>query len=169
MSKHEESSERAGETCGASASAGSTAPVVSATRRTQSEQPEVKSMENTDKSAADVLSAAADIVERGWCQGTYHKRASYCFCAKGALMVAAGYRRIQTRNDDLVSDRVNNVQRPGEHIYLTAKRELVKVVPCLDDDHTCPIAEWNDATGRTQADVVATLREAAALAKAEGR
>lgn len=92
------------------------------------------------KSTAEVLSEAADICERGWCQGKFVKDG--CVCASEAIRIAG--------DSELALD---TEAWPFFNRHIGA-------------DY---VSEWNDAPGRTQAEVVAKLREAAALAKAEGR
>lgn len=114
-------------------------------------------------SVADVLSRAADLIEPegAWTQGdfardetgfqysdsglTFHEFPATCFCLFGALAEVAE-----------VSD---------PELYRDADRYLLTVVgvPFVND-----VADWNDAKGRTQAEVVAKLREAAALAREQG-
>lgn len=101
-------------------------------------------------SVADVLSAAADLIEPegAWTQGQaardrhgngvdYRSPDAVCFCALGACVrsVSPGY-------DDF-----------AVRCFLRS----------MTPDGT--IANWNDAPGRTQAEVVAKLREASALAR----
>lgn len=50
--------------------------------------------------------------------------------------------------------------------HLHVDRFIRKVLPAVGTEYT---HEWNDAPGRTQAEVVAKLRAAAALAEAEGQ
>lgn len=100
---------------------------------------------------ADVLHRAADVIEEwGWAQGTHARRTdgSPCgwdsvtaasFCALGAIHKAL---------DDLglVGEDRNFVRCAG---WLAG---------CVPDFN---IKDWNDDLGRTQAEVVATLRAAA--------
>lgn len=96
----------------------------------------------------EVLLKAAELVERGWCQGTGAKngagrevsttgRAAVCWCAEGALGRAA--------------------HGCEDHDFYAAKNALLRALPSL----VLSIPEWNDAPGRTQAEVVAALRAAA--------
>lgn len=91
--------------------------------------------------AAEVLLAAAALVERGWCQHQLHTRAPERWCAIGAITSAARYAGCAGSE-------------------FSACDVLKQVVP-IDD-----IAGWNDAPERTQAEVVAALRAAAAAASA---
>lgn len=104
---------------------------------------------------ADVLDRAADLIEaNGWIQGAYARnrkgdeasedyapwpRGKLCFCTMGAI------------------DRVNG-ERPGTSDYTPYLRPL-------GFEWSWHIARWNDAPERTQAEVVAKLREAATLAR----
>lgn len=95
----------------------------------------------------EVLLKAAALVERGWCQGHYalddHGNPALveddasCFCAEGAI-IAAG-------RTDSGSDFMETVRVLGRAIGV----------------HESKIIAWNDAPGRTQAEVVAALRAAA--------
>ncbi len=86
----------------------------------------------------DVLLGAADSLERdGWMQNGYG-RAGGPRCVSGALKTAAGYE--------------------GAVATLDAYRTMVEALG-LGFPHLC---EWNDAPERTQAEVVAKLREVAA-------
>lgn len=115
----------------------------------------------TEKSVADVLSEAADLIEPegAWTQGAsardLHGQSTEtlgdqarCFCVIGAISKISGkttwYKSSpQGFFDSLVPEHWNN--------------------------DLCAAAVWNDATERTQAEVVAKLREAAALAREQGK
>jgi hypothetical protein len=91
---------------------------------------------------ADILERAADLIEPkgAWMQGglrRFHDDRPICWCAVGAIYHVA--------------------KTPDE--ALTVRGALGALL-----DQSVP--EWNDAPGRTQAEVVAKLREAAALARA---
>ena len=105
-------------------------------------------------SVAEVLERAADLIEPegAWTQGEFalnadgeitglseFRGAAVCWCALGAINKASA-------GDDSLED--------------VAELILRNLVVRLVD-------EWNDAPERTQAEVVAKLREAAALARAE--
>lgn len=96
----------------------------------------------------EVLLKAAALVERGWTQdagarsakGNHVRstgRAAVCWCAEGAIQKAAfggdGY------------------------AYHFAKGALLRALP----KRALSIPDWNDAPGRTQAEVVAALKAAA--------
>lgn len=95
----------------------------------------------------EVLHRAADLLEEfGWCQGYFAEdsagewveeddAAAVAFCASGALLRAMA-----------------DLNAP----YMRSTNELLKTPPGFS--HT---PEWNDAPGRTKAEVVACLREAA--------
>lgn len=86
------------------------------------------------QATADVLHAAADLLERdGWCQGVYVSHGG-ARCAEGAIHAVA----------------------PSSQVALDAEMALSRA---LGGDH--PV-RWNDAPGRTQKQVAAKLREAAA-------
>ncbi len=109
-------------------------------------------------SVADVLERAANLIEPegAWTQGEYARNAygsgfihnrryphgpPVCFCLNGAINFVAG-------------NRVTQDYTPAQRI----------VESMFDDGAT---GTWNDAPERTQAEVVAKLREAAALARTE--
>ena len=106
---------------------------------------------------SDVLDRAADLIkpEGAWTQGCFARNASgvptgltgfrgpaVCWCLLGATDKATG-------DDAALSQEADDFLRR----YL--------VVPDLGD--------WNDNSRRTQAEVVAKLREAAALAREQGK
>lgn len=111
---------------------------------------------------SEVLSAAADLIEPegAWTQGEFGRRAdgSYtmlpslreavCFCAEGAIGRAAGIRDIAE---------------------LGASEALIFMERFVSPGTPWAVSGWNDAPDRTQAEVVAALRAAAELAKAEGQ
>lgn len=80
----------------------------------------------------DVCARAADLVERGWMQGDYWNAHGTRCCLVGALDEAA--------KDDRVFDEACRLVRTIIGSELDA---------------------WNDTPGRTQAEVVAALRQAA--------
>lgn len=90
---------------------------------------------------ADVLDAAADLLDRdGWCQG-YDKDDDGRYCARGATKAAAS-------SDTLVG--------AGARIALTQRLPT----------HNIPA--WNDTPGRTQEEVTSTLRRVARELREEG-
>lgn len=92
-----------------------------------------------EQSVADILDKAADLIEPegAWMQGDYGGHHLGCYCALGAIRAVGGY-----------AHDIN----PAAYI-------LQQVVPAKFAH------EWNDAPERTQAEVVAKLREAAKLAR----
>lgn len=89
---------------------------------------------------ADVLHRAADLLEEfDWCQGNLGRNGAYC--AMGAI--------------GAVVDRAN--LSPGE--WYVALDVASFGLPASGTKH--PLAHWNDEPGRTKAEVVARLREAA--------
>jgi hypothetical protein len=106
-------------------------------------------------SAADVLARAADLIEPEgrWTQGESARTSTgdglvdaladeaVCWCAAGAVSRAAGE----------TGDMYGNAMRALSD-YLKLRSYPL-------------ITEWNDNLGRTQAEVVAALRSAAALAR----
>lgn len=115
--------------------------------------------------ASETLSRAADLLEKpgAWMQGdfwrladgvTYEKAVDYgvvedaepvCFCAYGAISYARGI--IDCNQDDTMAIEP----------FLGA---------AIGDMTPFALSTWNDAPERTQAEVVAALRQAADLAKA---
>lgn len=86
----------------------------------------------------DVLHRAADLLtEFGWCQGTYGSKVEGAFCAEGAIFQA-----------------VLDLYGRG---YILNATQWRRVFASLGDH----LPNWNDAPGRTRAEVVARLREAA--------
>jgi hypothetical protein len=110
------------------------------------------------KSVADVLQRAADLIARpgAWTQGEFARGktgrpvktrdCAVCLCVIGAIDVASGARPGTEANDD-------------------ALRVLAWEVGCSLWD----IAVWNDEPERTQEEVVAKLKEAATLAREQGK
>ena len=97
---------------------------------------------------ADILDRAADLIEPEgrWVQGNLFRLAGgkeICWCAYGAIL--------HTRSAH------------SEEAAELIERDLPKTSP----GGLRPIAAWNDAPERTQAEVVAKLREAANLARAQ--
>ncbi|MGI4744926.1 MAG: DUF6197 family protein [Janthinobacterium lividum] len=104
------------------------------------------------RTVAEVLDAAADLLtsEGAWTQGAQARRAdgkqvmadgpnAVCWCLIGATEAA-----------------------DPEYFGTDADRVLYHLLGV-------DIVEWNDAPGRTQAEVVAKLREAATLAREQGK
>lgn len=117
--------------------------------------------------ASDILEKAAEIVASGWTQGAFardkagtdiadtfpHEIVPTCFCVFGAINVANGLAPDTERFGG--TDGLS----PADRFALRA----------LGFDIAFQLAEWNDAPDRTQAEVVAKLREAAALAQDQGQ
>jgi len=96
---------------------------------------------------AEVLDRAADLIEPAgaWTQGKWGSPET-CMCAEGAIFAACEASPMYDRN-----------RIPGAIGVLTS------MLPAIPRGN--PIAFWNDDPERTQAEVVAKLREAAALAR----
>lgn len=99
------------------------------------------------RAIASVLEAAATLLERpnAWKQGSFIGKAEdggACFCAMGALahISAVGWAAITLLEQDL---------------------------PATSPGDLSPLAKWNDAPGRTQAEVVALFRTKAAALRAK--
>lgn len=104
------------------------------------------------KGVADVLNAAADLLDKpgAWTQNEFARdaagRAVYhtsslatCWCARGAIAAV---------NDEEDDHTANN-------------RNWKAAAQLMGFHDVHDIEQWNDAPGRTQAEVVAALREAA--------
>jgi hypothetical protein len=97
------------------------------------------------------LREAKTLIKRGWTQGDYV--VSGCFCASGAISkVTVGY---QNEGDGDIPE-----QDPEFRSTIAA---LGKVVNC---NHAYEIARWNDAPGRTKAQVIDAFNKAIELAEA---
>lgn len=109
-------------------------------------------------SVSEILNAAADLIEPegAWTQGMFARKAdghstgpilpeAVCFCAVGGLMRAAGGVGSLAYHDAF--NRLNAMARRAGFMH---------------------VANWNDDTRRTQAEVVAALRQAAKLSAAPG-
>lgn len=102
---------------------------------------------------AAVLERAADLIEPEgrWVQGdlkVYDEAGMPCWCAIGALFAAA---------PNLTPVTMEPIRKRVEAV--------LGLSPAGNGD-IYPLALWNDAPDRTQAEVVDALRKAAALAKA---
>jgi hypothetical protein len=101
-------------------------------------------------SVAEALDRAADLIEPegAWMQNALSKYDAAgnvtCMCALGALLNVRG-------------------------ASFEAADFLDTLLPQTRGGQKRPLAEWNDAPERTQAEVVAKLREAAALAREQGK
>lgn len=118
-----------------------------------------------DNSVADVLERAADLIAApgAWTQDdfardeagegyeesglSFDEFPATCFCLFGAVGKAAG-----------VSD---------PELYRDADTYIIAAVDF--GSHVSDVARWNDALERTQDEVVAKLREAAKLAREQGK
>jgi hypothetical protein len=121
------------------------------------------------KTVSEILNAAADLLEKpgAWTQGAFSRNADgsadygeedeepivaatpVCWCALGAIA--------QVTDRDPLALPTFSEAYPTETGQ--AKRFLAGMLGVS-------VEIWNDASGRTQAEVVAKLREAAALSKA---
>lgn len=102
-----------------------------------------------DKSVADVLNEAADIVARGWCQGNYFSKGACCVI--GALTKAC-----IGSSDPLECD---------QHLWRVEHSPEAELVSRAAGVSRECLASWNDEDDRTPAEVIAALREAAVLAR----
>lgn len=92
-------------------------------------------------STAEILVAARELIAKGWVQGTSRKTnddGSLCYCATGAIYEA---------------------EKRGTPETLDAEYALIAAIGSLD------IVAWNDAAGRTKAEVVAAFDRAVELAR----
>lgn len=85
----------------------------------------------------EILAKARALVERGWVQGRFSrmKRGKECFCAVGAICRAAGEAQACHRLGAL---KAVEAEIPQEFL----------------------LSQWNDAPGRTQAEVLAAFDRA---------
>lgn len=92
-----------------------------------------------------IMERARELVEAGWCQGKYEEivEGETRYCLLGAIKRA-------THEIEDHSRRTLTVQQ------LEVCRIVKELLPRL-----CEIFIWNDHPGRTQAEVVALLRQAA--------
>lgn len=112
------------------------------------------------KTTAGVLRAAAQIVRRGWCQGSYdnndyiHHKPDR-FCAKGAIgLVMFGNSTGELYNDTVVAPVYDVLLRAvGDDRSWLAVRSV----------GACPIVQWNDATDQTAENVAQAMEFAAIL------
>lgn len=113
------------------------------------------------KPVSQVLEEAADLLAKpgAWTQGESARdrrgrpaatlgEGAVCFCAIGAI---------------------NRVTQNTYWLKDTPQAFFDDFVEAPERGDLCKAAAWNDAPGRTQPEVVAKLREAAALAKEQGR
>lgn len=116
--------------------------------------------------AAD-LRAAADVLERdGWTQEVFHALADegrICHCAEGAIQFVVG-RHVALRPDVFSDSGANWVVHYGVNAELRYEAAESALCDYIDSD---AIPRWNDAPGRTAAEVIAALRAAADRAEAE--
>jgi hypothetical protein len=121
-----------------------------------------------DPTPADTFLRAADHLERhGWTQGAYY--ADYSndtppACVVGALAIAAyGYPHPDPHCDGFEPD---DAVADSWHRFVTAEHHLHHYLGLrpIDPDSTDPetLYDWNDEDTRTGAEVIATLRAAAA-------
>ena len=105
---------------------------------------------------SEILAKAADLIEqRGWSQGWYCDDAG-SLCATGAILAAAGI-------EPEARESANLWATFDDAKWADADRAW-RVVDDVVNAHT---PAWNDARGRTAAEVVAALRGAAEAARAE--
>jgi hypothetical protein len=120
-------------------------------------------------SIADILDRAADLIEPEgwWCQEAFARDSfgesvhpsspdAVCFCATGAVTRAAGNRHVERHK--ALQVLANDFSPPPEFLGHIGGNRYVSAM-----------AAWNDAPERTQSEVVSKLREAAALARSEGK
>jgi hypothetical protein len=104
----------------------------------------------------ELLSKAADLIEaNGLNQGSLAGKDGKCLCVLGAIRVAAGAKVIQAGPFYSVSDEFGTAGAD----YWTAEKAVKALSEHLDE---WPPA-WNDRAGTTQDEVVAELRQCAAI------
>ena len=97
------------------------------------------------EAVATKLDEARALIERGWVQGSYENAHGNCFCSLGAIEQVGG-------------DCWNELPELWQPLA-----QAIGTNPC----EGFAIATWNDAPGRTQAEVVEAFRKAAELARTE--
>lgn len=97
----------------------------------------------SDDQLSAAFESAALLCERGWCQGQFGFGTS-CRCAWGAIL--------EVSSTDVL-------------LYAAMLRRWCGVIG-VNPENFEGLPSWNDAPDRTQTEVVAKLREAAQLAKA---
>jgi hypothetical protein len=109
----------------------------------------------TPTNSREVLLAAADLLERGtWTQGCY---------ARDAAGVAVYYNEDSARSFCLLG--AMRLVAEGHPHYRSARVVLEDHLGVKADGSGPCLGDWNDAPGRTKAEVVAKLREAAEKAE----
>lgn len=112
-------------------------------------------------STTEILTTAADLVEKGWTQDSYYSEG--CFCADGAVQVAAGFARIE-RGTFILPEGNEDSRSDAEKAYELA-------IAAVDAEirrsygETYGVINFNDVRERTQNEVVDVLRRAAVLAE----
>jgi hypothetical protein len=107
-------------------------------------------------SIANILDKAADLIEPegAWTQGAWIERRAdrRCMCAEGALATAEHVEPSEA------------YEREATQFFFRWLRDSGEM-----PDPGSDIADWNDDPKRTQAEVVAKLREAASKARGLGK
>ena len=125
----------------------------------------------TDKTTAQILSEAADVIDRnGWHQGELYdaeaaaagKDPKDCpVCLMGAIHVA-GY-GLPTWTGAPGGDEHERLMRCTDRAVIAAVDHLIDLYAGTDMEPVLP--DWNDAPSRTRDQVTAFLRAAAAKAR----
>lgn len=110
------------------------------------------------KDYASVLERAADRVERGWCQGVFGDRQGNV-CVYGAVGVECG-REIDKSDGSYFVDSHRPTNAAADLAHARMKAAIAYLAMPRPD-------LWNDEPGRTQAEVVQALRDAAHRARKE--
>lgn len=101
---------------------------------------------------SETLNKAADLIQRdGWTQGDegWFRKQGQPLCLEGAIQAALGIRPYDTDDDDELEAWFGPCpSKQAVRDYLEHERALYR---------------WNDQQGRTQEEVVAVLRAAAAI------
>ncbi len=127
-----------------------------------------------------VLRAAAELLEKGWCQGQLGMRNLYPLhtaefrpgaeidqlCLTGAILKAVVDLTGEAWPD--VNDGLTPAQVAMKVSYSRADRAITCQIPATHGGYVVP-ASWNDRAGRTQAEVVALVQRVAALEEEAGR
>lgn len=109
---------------------------------------------------ADILEAAADILEtRGWCQRRFHD-ADGAYCAVGSLLEAAGYYSLNKEVADGASYQELLEKSPVRR-GLARQAAAAVSVPGKLCRGASTLQFWNDTPGRTRGEVIDLFKNTA--------
>lgn len=112
---------------------------------------------------AETLDKAADLLEKGWFQGSYCSDPTdpnpSCVCVVGAVLLASGYGLCTAEHIEKIPAILALTKHLGFTRALGAKQSL--------DPGETSIVAWNDDPARTKQEVVDAVRNAAASLREE--